>query len=113
MKEATFDPTKELRLYFRCIRAGSKNFVFVRSDGSSYSFVYLEFELNIYLTEGDKKKIISLSFGSGLSVVDNTVTATITSDISNINEGKYYWELYRPDIEKTWLAGDAIFHNGK
>lgn len=116
MKEATFDPARDLTLYFRCSRAGSKDFVFVRSDGSAYSFVYLELELNIYQNQGDKKKLISFSLGSGLSIVNaggNRVRASITSGQSNVNEGKYYAELYRPDIEKTWSCGDAFFHNGK
>lgn len=114
MKQATFDPARDLTLYFRCNRAGSKDFVFVRSDGSAYSFIYTDdLELNIYKNQGDKKKLISLTYISGLSLNVNRLTATITSSLSNINEGEYYWELYRTDLEKTWLCGDAIFHNGK
>lgn len=114
MRQATFDPARDLTLYFRCNRAGSKDFVFVRSNGSAYSFIYTDdLELNIYKNQGDKKKLISLTYISGLSLNVNTLTATITSSISNINEGEYYWELFRTDLEKTWLCGDAIFHNGK
>lgn len=112
-RQATFDPAKDLTLYFRCNRAGSKVFTFVRSDASAYSFVYLELQLNIFNYHGEKSPIISLEFGSGLSVTNNQVTASITKALSNINEGEYYFELYRPDIEKTWICGDAIFHNGK
>jgi len=32
--------------------------------------------------------------------------------LSNIPEGEYYWELYRTDLEETWLSGNAFFHNG-
>lgn len=114
MNSATFDPARNLTLYFRCNRAGSKNFVFVRSGGSAYSFIYTDdLELNIYRNQGDKKKLISLTYISGLVLNSNTLTASITSALSNINEGEYYWELYRTDLEKTWLCGDAIFHNGK
>lgn len=113
MKEATFDPARELTLYFRCNRAGSKNFVFTYSDGTAYSFIYDELELNIYKNQGDKKKLISLNHISGISLNSNTVTASITKALSNIQEGEYYWELYRTDLEKTWLTGDAVFHNGK
>lgn len=114
MNSATFDPARNLTLYFRCNRAGSKNFVFVRSNGSAYSFIYTDdLELNIYRNQGDKKKLISLTYISGLVLNSNTLTASITSALSNINEGEYYWELYRTDLEKTWLCGDAIFHNGK
>lgn len=113
MKEATFDPAKELTLYFRCNRAGSKNFVFTHSDGTAYSFIYDELELNIYKNQGDKKKLISLTHISGIALSSNTVTATVTKALTNIPEGEYYWELYRTDLEETWLTGDAIFHNGK
>jgi len=112
MKEATFDPSKELTLYFRCNRAGSKNFVFTYSDGSAYSFIYDEIELNIYKNQGDKKKLISLTHVSGITLSANTVTASITKALSNISEGEYYWELYRTDLEQTWLNGNAFFHNG-
>lgn len=114
MKEATFDPARNLTLYFRCNRSGSKNFVFVRSSGMAYSFIYTDdIELNIYKNEGDKKKLISLTYISGLTLNVNRLTASITSALSNINEGTYYWELYRTDLDKTWLCGDAVFHNGK
>lgn len=114
MKQATFDPSRDLTLYFRCNRAGSKDFVFVRSNESAYSFIYTDdIELNIYKNQGDKKKLISLTYISGLTLNANRLTASITAALSNINEGEYYWELYRTDLEKTWLCGDAIFHNGK
>lgn len=112
MKEATFDPARELTLYFRCNRAGSKNFVFTHSDGTAYSFIYDELELNIYKNQGDKKKLISLNHVFGIALSSNTVTASITKALSNIPEGEYYWELYRTDLEETWLTGKAQFHNG-
>jgi len=113
MKQATFDPAKDLTLYFRCNRAGSKDFVFTYTDGSAYSFVYDELELHIYKNQGAKKKLISLTHVEGITLSQNTVTVEITKAQSNIQEGEYYWELYRTDLEKTWLCGDAIFHNGK
>ena len=113
MQKSTFDPARELTLFFRCNRAGSKDFVFTYSDGSSYSFIYDEVELHIYKNQGDKKKLISLTHVSGLVLNSNTVTASITKALSNIPEGEYYWELYRTDLEETWLCGDAFFHNGK
>lgn len=113
MKQVTFDPAKDLTLYFRCNRAGSKNFIFTYTDGTAYSFVYDELELHIYKNQGAKKKVISLTHIQGITLNSNTVTVAITKDQSNITEGEYYWELYRKDLEKTWLCGDAIFHSGK
>lgn len=111
--EFTFDPSKPMKVYFRCNRAGNVDFVFVYSGGSAYSFIYRELELNIYEYEGAKKKLLSFTIGSGLTVNANRVRASITASQSNINEGEYYIELYRPDLEKTWGAGKAIFHNGQ
>jgi hypothetical protein len=111
--EITFDPSKPLKVYFRCNRAGQITFVFNYSGGSAYSFIYRELELNIYNFAGEKKKLLSLTIGAGLTVTNNRVRAAVTSSQTNLNEGQYYIELYRPDLEKTWTSGDAIFHNGK
>lgn len=114
MNAVTFDPAKQVTFYFRCNRAGSITFTFVYSDGTPYSFIYTDdLEFNIYKNQGDKKKLISLNYISGLTISGNRVTTSITKDLSNIPEGEYYAELYRTDLEKTWICGDAIFHNGK
>lgn len=107
-KKATFDPARELELFFRCNRNGSKDFVFLDSDGLPYSLIYEDVEFNIYRNQGDKKVLIQL----GVSYANNIVSTSITDDQSNINEGKYYWELYRPYLGKTWVTGYAHFHNG-
>jgi hypothetical protein len=109
MKAATFDPAKRLDLYFRCNRSGSKDFVFTNEDGSAHSLIYLDFTFNIYQNQGERKVYITLP----LAYNQNTLTASITKALSNINEGEYYYELYNVDTEETWLCGDAIFHNGK
>ena len=109
MKEATFDPARRLDLYFRCNRAGSKDFILTYSDGSPYSFIYEEFEFNIYRYEGEKKVFLQLlSFSN-----QDTFTAQITKAQSNIDEAEYYYEIYNVQTEETWLCGNAIFHNGK
>jgi len=108
MKEAAFDPARRLDLHFRCNRAGSKNFVFTYSDGTLYSFIYQEFTFNIYRYQGEKKVLFTLP----LIYVSNTLTASITKALSNINQGEYYYELYNTDTEETWLCGNAFFHNG-
>lgn len=109
MKQATFDPARRLDLYFRCSRAGSKNFVFTYSDGSAYSFIYQEFQFNIYRYEGEKKVLLNLLTFTN----QNTLTSQITVSQSNISEGEYYYELFNTDTDETWLCGNAIFHNGK
>jgi hypothetical protein len=114
MNKATFDPANPLVLYFRIARNGTLDFVFLDANGNPYSLIYDDVELHVYQNEGDKKPVFSLVMGSGMSVVSTgRIRATVTAAITNINEGQYYYELYRPDLGKTWLADYAIFHNGR
>lgn len=113
MNRTTFDPSRRVDIYLRVNRVGSKTFVFSNRAGADYSLIYLDFELNIKRNQGDKKNLISLDLNSGLTISNgNQLTAALTAAQTNINEGEYYWELYRSDIGKTWLNGLAIFHNG-
>lgn len=109
MREATFDPAKECKLYFRCNRTGSKDIVVYYSDGTPYSFIYEEFEANIYRYEGERKIYISLS----VSYNSNRLTVSISKDQSNVNQGEYYFELYNVNTDQTWIATMCRFHNGR
>lgn len=116
IRSATLDPSKILYLYFRKSRAGSKKFIFVDDDGNPFDISSIDFELFITNNPGSRAKLISLSIGSGLTVggsSNNELTATFTSDDTNLNEGNCFWELYRSDTEKTWLNGKAVFHVGE
>lgn len=114
MNKATFDPASPLVIYFRCARNGSLDFVFLDENGNPYSLIYDDVEFHLYEHEGDKIPVFSLVIGSGISIVSTgRVRATVTQAITNINEGQYYYELYRPDLGKTWIADYAIFHNGR
>jgi hypothetical protein len=109
MKEATFDPARECKLYFRCNRTGSKDIVVSYSDGSPYSFIYEEFEANIYKYEGERKVLIPLT----VSYNSNRLTISISKSQSNINQGEYYFELYNAYTDQTWIADICRFHNGR
>lgn len=108
MKEATFDPARECKMYFRCNRNGSKDFVLSYADGTPYSFIYDEFEANIYKYEGERKVFIQLPI-----IYDaNRLTISITESLSNVNQGEYYFELFNVISRQTWIATMCIFHNG-
>lgn len=109
MKEASFDPARECKLYFRCNRNGSKDFVFSYSDGTPYSFIYEEFTANIYQYEGQKKVFIPLI----VSYNSNRLTISITAELSNVNQGEYYFELFNEISGQTWIATMCQFHNGR
>lgn len=114
MNKATFDPAQPLKLYLRCARNGTLDFVFVDENGDPYSLIYEDVELHFYKNEGDKNPVYSLTSGNGISYPsEGTVRATVTIAGTNLNEGQYYYELYRPDLGLTWIADYAIFHNGR
>lgn len=114
MNKSTFDPAQPLLLYFRCARNGTIDFIFTDSNSNPYSLIYEDIEFHVYQNEGDKKPVFSLTPGNGLSFPSTgTVRASVTIAQTNINEGQYYYELYRPDLGKTWIADYAIFHNGR
>lgn len=111
MKETAFDPARRLDIYLRIRRENDKTFRFYNRDGTDYDLTDKEFELLIKTNSGEINNVIRLTDGSGLTKVSNSLTAQITSVQARINEGQYYWELYRPDLEKTWLSGYAYFTN--
>lgn len=112
MKAATFDPSRRLDLYFRCNRAGSKTFKFYDEDGDPIDITTSDYDLFIYEYEGAADPIITLTSTEG-GTDSNELACSITVSQSNINEGKYYWELYKGSTDKTHLNGNAIFHNGR
>lgn len=116
MKKATTDPSKRLDIYLRISRNGEITFTFLNSAGAAYTVSDLDFELFIKQNSGSRKDVISLltSYaGFGLTFpTANTLKATFTDTITEINEGEYYWELLVLDTNKTWLNGKAFFHNG-
>lgn len=113
MRKATFDPAKRIDIYFRCNRNGSIDFIFQYSNESPYSMIYEDIEFNLYGSEGEKKKILNLTHGNGVSFpAGNRARVTVTDTNTNINEGQYYYELYRPNLGKTWVTGYAYCHNG-
>jgi hypothetical protein len=110
----SLDPGRSVRLNFRIKRRADKTFVFTENDIdldiSGYTW-----QLFIKKNAGDKKNVISLTLGFGLSIPiysTNTLVASFTSVQTDIPEGEYYWELVRTDIEKTWLNGYAYFKFG-
>lgn len=116
VKSATLDPSRLLYLYFRKNRAGNIKFIFRDADGDPVDIESMDFELFITNNPGSRGRLVHLTIGDGLTfggADDNELTATFTADDTNLNEGTCFWELYRSDIQKTWLNGKAIFHCGE
>jgi hypothetical protein len=116
MKEISFDPAKNMTLYLRQQRAGSKKFIFTNSSDVAVNISAYDFELHIKEYAGARTNVIELTVGDGLTVggaSSNELTAAVTVSETNVKEGKYYWELYKGSTDKTYLCGECIIHNGK
>jgi len=97
-KRVTCDPAKNLDLYFRKRRAGSKEFIFKNSDGTNHN-----------LTD-------TFEFRSGfpvdLTVLDNKITFDIDEEQSDTKNDSYFWELVNTVTKRTWLCGTSYLTQG-
>lgn len=76
-------------------------------DASSWTFQFLIKKFN-----GDIDNVISLTLGNGISFVtysDTEILVVVTGTQSSIEQGEYYWELRRTDLNIPLLSGPAIF----
>lgn len=100
----TFDPSRQLDLYFRVNRAGSKTLTFSENiSGNTYQLLIKDYFGNTIKT---------LTSGSGLTVSGTTIVIAPTADQTNIPPAEYYWELNLTNTSVTWLCGKAFFHTG-
>jgi hypothetical protein len=107
---ASFDPSRQLDLYFRVNRVGSKVFNFVDSNGSAYTINGNTFQF--ILKDALGNGIFTLTSGNGLTIGTSSVTVAVTANQTNIAPAGYVWELYLSNLGKTWLSGNAYFHSG-
>lgn len=116
MKQSSFDPSKQIKLKFRINAWQSKTFEFLENSSSvGVDITGWEFEFFIKKYPGERTKIFSLTNNNGLSFLaysTNELFVTVTAAQSNIEEGEYYWELRRRDIDRPWLNGWAYFSYG-
>jgi hypothetical protein len=96
--KATFDPAKNLDLYFRKSRNGSKEFRFFDTGGDAFDLTGNEFEFRS-------------DFTVSLVVVDNVITFEIEDDVSPTRDS-YFWQLFNVTTGQTWLCGTAYFTDG-
>ncbi len=112
----SFSPAEKLDLYFRIGRAGTKQFDFLNSSGGPLDISTFDFSLLIKYHQGALLNKISLTVGSGLTVGgsgNSRLTAALTTSNTILNEGEFYWELYKGSTSKTFLSGKAFAHYGK
>lgn len=92
---ATFDPSRNLDLYFRKGRNGILTFNFFNIDGSEHDLTGQTFEF-------------IGSFDVTITVFSNTITLDF-SENESIKRDRSFWELVNTLTVKTWLCGTAFF----
>jgi hypothetical protein len=112
MVAVTADPSRELTLYFRINRDGSIIFSFLDLNGDALSLSPFTFVVNFKLRKSDSSNFLQIS----PTISGSNATLTVTkAQSAAFREQTYFWEMVRTKggLEKNWITGDAIFHQGK
>lgn len=96
MNKATFDPAKNLDLYFRFDREGSKVLNFYDADGDALDITGITFRID--------------GIPATLSSLANQLT--ITQAAIQPRRETLFWELVNVTSGKTWLCGTAYYTSG-
>ena len=104
MKTSSFDVSKEVKLRFRINAWQSLTFSFLEAGVTTGVDITLwQWEFSLRTNPGDRLKTLSLTNSNGLTFpayTTNELFVTITAAQSSIEEGEYYWELRRRDIDR-------------
>lgn len=111
-----FDPSVVLDIQLRISRDGAGVIEFYDEAGDPVDMYETEWELLLKKQAGVTANLIRLTTSAG----DLTITGTddeklriaVTQAVTAIPSSSYYYELYRPDLKKTWFTGTAIVVNG-
>lgn len=115
MNNAYPNPSNVLPLFFKINRQARIIFTITVDDAAPITTGWT-WQLFIKRFAGDRINIINLTLGNGLRYEiysDTDLVADFSSAQTNIEEGEYYWELVRTDIERTWIEGIANFEFSK
>lgn len=123
MKNVYIDDARQLKFYFRINRAFQKDFVFYEKpdEGADPSVPFdiasgMTFRIEVKKNPGDRKNVlVYTTSGGGLSFPsyqDNVLRWTGTQSQTRIEEGEYFVDVIRTDVNKSWLNGWAYFSFG-
>lgn len=108
----TADPSRELTIYFRINRDGTIVFSFLDLNGDALNLLPYTFVVNFKYRKNDNTNFLQIiPITSG-----NTVTLNLTkTQTAAFRDQIFFWEFVRTKagLEKNWITGDAIFHQGK
>lgn len=110
-----FEPAIVLDIQIRIARNGAGVLRFKDSAGDPVDMYETEWELLLKQQPG-APNVVRLTSAAGDITIggsdDDEVRIAITPTVSNIAPRTYYYELYRPDLGKTWFVGNAVVTNG-
>lgn len=109
------NPSNVLPAYFKINRQAYIRFT-ITVDDAAPNVSGWTWQLFIKRNPGARLIAINLTLGFGLSYEtysDIVLVAHFTSAQTDLEEGEYYWELVRTDIETTWIEGKAFFEFAK
>lgn len=105
----------QLVLYIQINSIWRKTFAFRRYVTSTDTYTDEDltgttFEFFLKRNKGDRLKALSLTLNNGIQFVtyyDNRIEVTITAAQSRLEEGEYYYELRRTDLDRAKFSGSA------
>ncbi len=105
----------QLNLYIQINSIWKKTFDFRTYDSTTgvYTDENLQdatFTFFLKKFKGDRLKVLNLTLNNGIEFVtyyDNRIQITISAAQSQLEEGEYYWELRRSDLDRAKLSGFA------
>lgn len=110
-----FDPSIVLDIQLRISRDGAGVIEFYDEAGDPVDMYETEWELLLKKQAGATNTIRLTSAAGDIVVTgtnDEKVRIVVTAAVTAIPSYNYYYELYRPDLKKTWFTGTAIVVNG-
>jgi hypothetical protein len=87
-------------------------FTFLNPDGSGYDISGKTLSFYIKKNKGDRIKLFNLTNLNGITVpvyATNQIRVDFSTSNTSREEGEYYWELRREDLNTPALSGLACF----
>lgn len=109
------NPSQILPLFFKINRQARIRWT-ITQDSATPNTTGWTWQLFVKRNPGDRLNAINLTLGNGLRYEvysDTILVADFSALQTKLEEGEYYYELVRTDIETTWVEGAAYFQFAK
>lgn len=109
------NPSQILPLFFKINRQARIRWT-ITQDSTTPNTTGWTWQLFVKRFAGARQNVINLTLGNGLRYEvysDTILVADFSSLQTDLEEGEYYYEIVRTDIETTWIEGAAHFEFSK